>query len=95
MNTLLRDAARAGALVSINHPGAPSGEICMGCGWTPSSPVNMHLLAAVEAINGGSELHGLNGITFWEKQLDSGYRLTGIGGSDNHKRAQPAGARAL
>ena len=89
MNTLLRNADKLGALVSINHPDAPSGEICMGCGWTPVTRVNMHLLAAVEAVNGGSELHGLNDVPFWNKELDAGYRLTGIGGSDNHNAKSP------
>jgi hypothetical protein len=94
MNTLLRNATRLGALVSINHPDAPSGEICMGCGWTPGSPVDLHLLGAVEAVNGGSELHGLSGIPFWDKQLDNGYRLTGIGGSDNHNALSPLEERS-
>ncbi|HTV06545.1 MAG TPA: CehA/McbA family metallohydrolase [Acidobacteriaceae bacterium] len=89
MNTLLRSADKLGALVSINHPDAPSGEICMGCGWTPAHPVDMHLLAAVEAVNGGSEMHGFNGVPFWDKQLNAGYRLTGIGGSDNHNATSP------
>jgi hypothetical protein len=89
VNTLLRNAERLGALTSINHPAAPSGEICMGCGWTPASPVDMRLLTAVEAVNGGSEQHGFSGIPFWNKQLDNGYRLTGIGGSDNHRAMQP------
>ena len=89
INTLLRNADRLGALVSINHPDAPTGERCMGCGWTPASPVNMHLLAAVEAINGGSEMHGFNGVSFWNKQLNNGYRLAGIGGSDNHNAMSP------
>jgi hypothetical protein len=61
----------------------------MGCGWTPASPVDMHLLAAVEAVNGGSETHGLSGVPFWDKELDTGYRLTGIGGSDNHNALSP------
>lgn len=90
MNTLLRNADRLGALVSINHPDAPSGELCMGCGWTPASPVDMHLLTAVEAVNGGSEMHGLSGVPFWDKELDADYRLTGIGGSDNHNALSPA-----
>lgn len=83
MNTLIRNALRAGALVSVNHPAAPSGEICMGCGWKPSQPVDMHLLTAVEAVNGGTD-----SISFWEHQLSLGYRLTGIGGSDNHRPLQ-------
>jgi hypothetical protein len=89
VNTLLRNADRLGALTSINHPTAPSGEICMGCGWTPESAVDPRLLTAVEAVNGGSEQHGFSGIPFWNIQLDNGYRLTGIGGSDNHRAMQP------
>jgi hypothetical protein len=89
MNTLLRSAASQGGLTSINHPGDPSGEICMGCGWTPTFPVDMHLLTAVEAINGGSEQYSIPNIPFWDKQLNNGCRLTGIGGSDNHRPMQP------
>ena len=89
VNTLLRNAARLGALTSINHPLSPSGEICLGCGWTPATKANMHLLTAVEAVNGGSELHGLSDIPFWNQQLNSGCRLTGIGGSDNHRPMMP------
>lgn len=89
VNTLLRRADRMGALVSINHPDAPSGEKCMGCGWTPAWPVDMHLFASIEAVNGGSELNGYNGVPFWNKQLNAGYRLSGIGGSDNHNATSP------
>jgi len=89
MNTLLRSAVRAGGIVSINHPNDPSGEVCMGCGWTPASKVDMRLFTAVEAVNGGSEKIGISDISFWNKQLDKGCRLTGIGGSDNHRPLQP------
>lgn len=83
-NTLLRNAQRLGALASINHPEAPTGELCMGCGWTPKTAVDMGLVTAIEAVNGGSELDGTYGIPFWDQQLNEGHRLTGIGGSDNH-----------
>jgi len=89
MNTLLRSAAAVGAITSINHPLSPSGEICLGCGWTPATPVDMHLLTGVEAVNGGSQQHGLSDLPFWDKQLNKGCRLTGIGGSDNHRAMQP------
>lgn len=89
VNTLLRSAARVGAITSINHPLAPSGEICLGCGWTPSTPVDMHLLTGVEAVNGGSERSGISDLPFWNRELDRGCRLTGIGGSDNHRPMQP------
>ena len=83
-NTLLRNAQRLGALISINHPNAPTGELCMGCGWTPKGAVDAGLITGVEAINGGSELNGIYDVSFWDKQLNEGHRLTGIGGSDNH-----------
>lgn len=89
MNALLRSAARVGAITSINHPLSPTGEICMGCGFTPSTPVDMKLLTGVEAVNGGSLREGENHVPFWNKQLDRGCRLTGIGGSDNHRAMQP------
>jgi len=89
MNTLLRNADRLGALTSINHPMAPSGEICLGCGWTTATEVDMHLLTAVEAVNGGDELGGRSEIPFWDRQLNEGCRLAGIGGSDNHRPMTP------
>jgi hypothetical protein len=89
VNTLLRNANKLGAVISINHPGAPTGERCMGCGWTPAAPVDMRLLQAVEAVNGGSTDPAYSGIPFWERQLILGYRLTAIGGSDNHRPTRP------
>ena len=89
VNTLLRSAQSVGAITAINHPLLPSGEICLGCGWTPSTPVDMHLLTGVEAVNGGSQQHGLSDLPFWDRQLNRGCRLTGIGGSDNHRPMQP------
>jgi hypothetical protein len=89
MNTLLRDAARVGAITSINHPDSFTGEICLGCRWTPSTPVDMHLLSAVEAVNGSDERYGVSDLPFWNKQLSRGCRLTGIGGSDNNRPMQP------
>jgi hypothetical protein len=49
----------------------------------------MHLLTAVEAVNGGSEQYDIPNIPFWDEQLDNGCRLAGIGGSDNHRPMQP------
>jgi len=83
MDTLLRRVRELNALVSINHPNAPTGEICMGCGWTPKSS-DTGLVNAVEAVNGGAEEGPYSGVSFWEKQLQAGHRLTAIGGSDNH-----------
>lgn len=82
--TVARNAAALHGVLSINHAVRPSGEICMGCGWTAKPPIDMHLVQAVEIVNDGDAGSPLSGIPFWEKQLDAGYRVTGIGGSDNH-----------
>ncbi|HKR32383.1 MAG TPA: CehA/McbA family metallohydrolase [Terriglobales bacterium] len=87
MNALFEEANHLGALISINHPGAPTGEICMGCGW--QAPTDMRLVNTIEAVNGGSEEGSYSGIPFWEKQLNSGYRIPAIGGSDNHDAQLP------
>jgi hypothetical protein len=89
VNTLLRNARRLGALTSINHPLAPSGEICLGCGWTPFTKVDMSLFTAIEAVNGGDLIQGRLEVPFWDAQLNRGCRLAGIGGSDNHTPMTP------
>lgn len=79
----------AGGILSINHPGLPSGEVCMGCGWTAKG-VDYARVQAVEAVNGGAMAQPggaegpLSGIPFWEARLNEGRRITAIGGSDNH-----------
>jgi hypothetical protein len=80
---------KAGGVISINHPGQPSGEACMGCGWT-AKETDFSRIQAVEAVNGGSlRLPGgaesvIGGIPFWEARLNAGLRITAVGGSDNH-----------
>ena len=80
VNGMFRQARSFGAIVSINHPQAPSGEICMGCGWTASPPADLNLITSIEVVNGA----GLPATRFWDEQLKHGFRLTAVGGSDNH-----------
>ncbi|MEX0739287.1 MAG: CehA/McbA family metallohydrolase [Pseudohongiella sp.] len=89
MDSILRDVGDDGGLVSLNHPGLPSGEACMGCGWVADTDYS--LVHAIEIINGSvidssnGEIYGpLSGIPFWQDLLNKGYRITGIAGSDNH-----------
>jgi hypothetical protein len=89
VNTLLRAMDATGAVTSINHPRDDTGERCMGCGWSPPEPADMHLLAALEAVNGGDADGPHSGIPFWDEQLNRGFRLTGIGGSDSHRPMTP------
>ena len=87
-------AKAAGGVFSINHPAVPSGEMCMGCGWT-AKDTDYDAVQAIEVANGGNEkaLGGfegvLSGVPFWEAQLDQGRRITAIGGSDNHDAGIP------
>ncbi|MGA0606490.1 CehA/McbA family metallohydrolase [Phenylobacterium sp. VNQ135] len=91
LGTILDQLEKAGGIISVNHPGLPSGEACMGCGWTAET--DWRRVAAIEAINGGGLKFGAEGpgagIPFWEARLDEGFRLTGVGGSDNHDGATP------
>ncbi len=83
-NAVLGELRRRGLPVSINHPIRPSDERCMGCGWTPHPTADMNLVSMVEAVNGGDADTPGSGIAFWQRELDAGHRLTGVGGSDNH-----------
>lgn len=89
MGAILDQAAASGGIVSVNHPALPSGEACMGCGW--SAETDWSRIAAVEVINGGTTAlfqgqaeNPLDGIAFWQARLDEGHRLTAIAGSDSH-----------
>ncbi|GAC1422437.1 MAG: CehA/McbA family metallohydrolase [Acidobacteriaceae bacterium] len=93
VNTISQQVAALHGLISINHPGAPTGPSCMGCGWT-APQTDYKSFTAVEAINGGSMDGRGSGIPFWEERLNAGYRLAAIGGSDNHEAVYPAVVRS-
>ena len=88
VNAVLRDARVHGAIASINHADSPTGEMCMGCGWTPTSPVDLSLLTGVEVVNSKRPLVSAD---FWDRQLATGTHLTAIGGSDSHDALAPEG----
>ena len=89
-NALLANVEHAGGVVSINHPVRPSGEQCMGCGWTPVGNIDYARMQAVEAVNGLDADTPFSGVGFWQQLLDRGYTLTAIGGSDNHDALLPS-----
>ena len=65
----------------------------MGCGWTVPN-TDFSRVTAIEVINGDS-LDGPNsGMSLWQEQLNKGFRLTGIGGSDNHDADIPTDLRS-
>lgn len=83
-NALLATLASKGALVSVNHPRLPSGEICMGCGWLPKPEADLSRVQAVEVVNGVYVETPTAGVPFWHDLLQKGLRPTAIGGSDTH-----------
>jgi hypothetical protein len=91
VNAMLARVEALGGVVSLSHPRSPSGEICMGCGWSAPS-TDFARVQAIEVVNGGMTAilggaveNPFAGIGFWEALLNKGYRLTAIGGSDNHE----------
>jgi hypothetical protein len=93
INHLLKQVQDLHGVFSINHPGLPSGEICMGCGWTAPN-TDFSRVTAIEVINGDLREGPGSGISLWEEQLNKGFRLTGIGGSDNHDADIPRDSRS-
>lgn len=92
---ILKEVEASGGMIAINHPSLPSGEFCMGCGWTVPG-ADYARIAAIEAINGGQVEGPLSGVGFWEARLNEGRRITAIGGSDNHDATlDPAKAPAI
>ena len=87
LSRILDQVEAAKGLISINHPGLPSGEACMGCGWTAKT--DFARIPAIEAINGVNSEGPLSGIAFWEARLNVGFRITAVGGSDNHDAGLP------
>lgn len=97
LDKLFDEAVAQGAIVAVNHPGLPSGEICMGCGWT-AKDTDWSRVTAIEVINGstlrlGGTETSTSGIALWDRLLKQGYRLTAIGGSDNHDATDRTGAK--
>lgn len=88
LSAILDEVEAAGGILSINHPGLPSGEVCMGCGWTAKG-VDYSRIVAIEVVNGGLAEGPLSGLAFWEARLNEGRRITAIGGSDNHDPTLP------
>ncbi|WP_255460845.1 CehA/McbA family metallohydrolase [Edaphobacter albus] len=82
-NDLLNEVEKKHALISINHPGLPTGAECMGCGWSVKN-TDFSRVHVIEAINGDNADNAVSGVPFWQKRLNDGLRVTAVGGSDNH-----------
>ncbi|HKE18688.1 MAG TPA: CehA/McbA family metallohydrolase [Kofleriaceae bacterium] len=84
---LIDDVVADGALFIVNHPALNIGDACIGCGWnyddTPWDEVT-----GIELQTGPYLFSGVFTplvLTMWDDLLDSGYRITGVSGSDDHQ----------
>jgi hypothetical protein len=85
INQVIEDVHRAGGLFSINHPSRPTGQQCIGCGWEETDATDFSHVDMIEVVNGAWVAGPLSGIEFWHQRLNEGQRITGIGGSDDHR----------
>ncbi|MEZ5287964.1 MAG: CehA/McbA family metallohydrolase [Vicinamibacterales bacterium] len=81
---LMRAIRESGAFVSINHPGRPDDETCMGCGWNVTDDEMLGAVDGVEVVNGMTRSGDQWGWPLWAAWLNRGARLTAVGGSDEH-----------
>jgi hypothetical protein len=65
----------------------------MGCGWTVPN-TDFSRVTAIEVVNGDSREGPTSGIPLWQEELNKGFRLTGLGGSDNHDADLMSDARS-
>ncbi|MBW8812125.1 MAG: CehA/McbA family metallohydrolase [Caulobacterales bacterium] len=84
---ILDEVEAAHGVASLNHPALPSGEACMGCGWTAET--DFARIPAIEVVNAANANGPLSGLAFWEARLDAGLHVTAVGGSDNHDASLP------
>ena len=84
--SIVEQAHRQDALVSINHPSAFGDPWCSGCHWD-FAQVDYATFDAIEVWNGRwAEPETDNGgaLAFWTDLLDAGMRPTGVSGTDSH-----------
>lgn len=85
---MVADVLGQGGIFSVNHPTMDLGSLCIGCAWahedTPWQDVSAIEIqsASYDATVG---LFTPRAIELWDSLLDQGYRLTAVGGSDDHR----------
>lgn len=90
-NDFLDSAHAAGGIVSINHPHWPYDARCPGCGWAWKDQTDFARVDGIEVVNGYRQENSWfkappgNGVPFWEEQVARGYRITALGGGDDHE----------
>lgn len=84
--SIVAQAHRQHALVSINHPNAFGDPWCGGCHWD-FALVDYSTFDAIEVWNGRwavPDTDNEGALAFWTDLLDAGFRPTAVSGSDSH-----------
>ncbi len=90
--SIIAQAHRQGALISINHPNAFGDPWCGACHWD-FALVDYSTIDAIEVWNGRwaeAETDNLGALAFWTDLLDAGYRPTAVSGTDSHSAEEDA-----
>ncbi len=88
VTTLLNAVRAAGGLFVVNHPELDLGNACIGCAWRHEN-TPWDLVTAMEIHTGPFEpvasLFTPLVLQRWEELHAQGFRITAVGGSDDHK----------
>jgi hypothetical protein len=89
VSSILNDLAEGSPFLSINHPALPDDETCMGCGWKGLDQETMRRVNGIEVVNKDRVEGPFAGWPIWANMLNNGFRLTAVGGSDDHTADDP------
>jgi MYXO-CTERM domain-containing protein len=90
------DVAAQGGIFIVNHPMLDLGDACIGCQWKHVDDTAWDQVSGMELITGNYDI-GVSAfvprvLALWDMLEDSGHRIAGIGGSDDHSAGINEGA---
>jgi MYXO-CTERM domain-containing protein len=93
---IVADVAAQGGIFIVNHPMLDLGTGCIGCAWAHVDDTPWDQVSGMELITGNYDL-GVSAfvprvLALWDMLEDQGFRIAGIGGSDDHTAGMNEGA---
>lgn len=93
---IVDDVRAQGGIFIVNHPALDLGGACIGCAWQHVDDTPWDEVSGIELITGNYEI-GVNAfvprvLDLWDQLEDQGYRIAGIGGSDDHTAGMNEGS---
>jgi MYXO-CTERM domain-containing protein len=88
IQNIVDDVVAQGAIFIVNHPMLDLGTECLGCKWDHVNDTPWAEVSGIELITGNFQFGILlfvpNVLKLWDSLLDQGFRIAGVGGSDDH-----------